>query len=226
MQKILIVEDDPALANGLVATFRKELFHVVHEADGIDAYRQATNQAFDLMILDLTLPGRSGEEICRAVRKSGITTPILMLTSKNMVEEKVAGLEMGADDYLTKPFDLQELIARARALLRRPAAYKAEPAQYAFGDVLVDLDARTVTKRGEIVKLSEREFDILKHLILHEGQVVSRDDLLNTIWGMAGFPAPRTVDNFMLSLRKKLEDDPSSPRHILSIYATGYRFLR
>lgn len=226
MQKILIVEDDPALANGLVATFRAEAFHVVHSADGLEAYRRALTEAFDLMILDLTLPGKPGEEICAGVRRAGIHTPILMLTSKNELQEKVHGLGIGADDYLTKPFDLEELVARAKALLRRPSAYSATPPVVTFSDVVIDMQARAVTRGGSEVKLSEREFDILRFLVLHEGEIVSRDDLLNEIWGMAAFPTPRTVDNFILSLRKKLEADPSAPQHIVSIYATGYRFKK
>lgn len=226
MNKILIIEDDPSIAKALHAALEAEHYEVVHHSNGEKGYRNAQHERFDLILLDLMLPGMNGEEICRRLRKEGITIPILMLTSKTDEMEKVTGLEIGADDYVTKPFSLKELQARIKVLLRRPVAIKQRIDTYAFGGVLVDFPRSEVRKGREVVKFSKREFDILRFFIDREGQVVTRDMLLDEVWGYDTFPTTRTVDNFILAMRKKLEDDPSTPKHILTLHGAGYRFVK
>ncbi|HET6513486.1 MAG TPA: response regulator transcription factor [Candidatus Kapabacteria bacterium] len=226
MNKILIIEDDPSISKALVAALQAEHYKVVHHANGDKGYRNAQHERFDLILLDLMLPGMNGEEICRRLRKEGIAIPILMLTSKTDEMEKVTGLEIGADDYVTKPFSLKELQARIKVLLRRPVAIKQRIDSYAFGGVLVDFPRSEVRKNKEVVKFSKREFDILRFFIDREGQVVTRDMLLDEVWGYDTFPTTRTVDNFILAMRKKLEDDPSEPKHILTLHGAGYRFVK
>jgi DNA-binding response OmpR family regulator len=172
------------------------------------------------------LPERNGQDICRDLRRDGIGTPILMLTSKNQEMDKVLGLELGADDYVTKPFSIRELIARIHALLRRNSPIKKEIKEYAFGDVEIDFKKQEALKSKKPLKLSTREFEILKYFVQREGEVVTREMLLNEIWGYEIFPTTRTIDNFILSLRKKIEDNHSSPKHLLTIHTSGYKFVK
>ena len=178
----------------------------------------------DLLLLDIMLPGLSGYEICRKVKKEKPDLPIIMLTARGSEMDKVSGLDTGADDYVTKPFSLPELLARIRAALRRVSLEPAVPELYSFGRISLDFSRLQARVDGNEVSLSAREFDILKYFISHEGEAVHRHDLLNEVWGYEAMPTTRTVDNFVLDLRKKLEEDPSNPKHLLSVRGIGYRF--
>lgn len=226
MKRILAIEDDPAILRGLVASLKAEHYEVLTATDGEKGYQIGKRGNIDLIILDLMLPNKNGEEICRDLRKEGINIPILMLTVKKEEMDKVLGLEVGADDYVTKPFSIRELHARIKALLRRPPALKKEIDAYTFGDVHVDFKKHEVTKNKAPLQLSVRELEVLKYLIQHEGEVVTRDMLLENVWGYEAFPTTRTVDNYILSLRKKIEENPSKPKHLLTIHTAGYKFVK
>ncbi len=226
MKRILVVEDDPAILRGLEAALVEEHFEVLTAADGEKGYTLSRRENIDLIILDLMLPKKNGMDVCSELRKDGITTPILMLTSKKEVVDKVLGLELGADDYMTKPFSIRELVARIKALLRRKGEISKELEEYTFGDVELDFKKQEATKRGKLLKLSSKEFDVLKYLILHEGEVVTRHMLLDDVWGYEHEPTTRTVDNYILSIRKHIEDNPSKPSHLLTIHTSGYKFIR
>ena len=223
---ILLIEDDPSIARGLRISLEAEHYEVVHHTDGDKGYYAAQTRHFDVILLDLILPGKNGEDICVGLRAKGNATPILMLTSKKDEVDRVMGLDIGADDYVTKPFSLPELHARIRALLRRPPELKLELDTYAFGDVFVDLKRTEVWKNGALVQLSKKEMDLLHYFIAHEGEVITRDMLLDHVWGYETYPVTRTVDNFILALRKKLEDDPRNPAHLLTVPTVGYKFQR
>jgi DNA-binding response OmpR family regulator len=226
MHTILIVEDDPAVARGLKETLRAEHYSVIVASSGLRGYNVAKTEPVDCILLDLKLPEKTGEDVCRDLRKDGVTIPILMLTSKKLEMDKVVGLEIGADDYVTKPFSSKELLARIRALLRRGGKLRARIEECTFGDVYVDFRKQEATKGKKPVKLSSREFEVLQYLIQHTGGVVTRERFLNDVWGYEQYPTTRTVDNYILSLRKKLEDSPAKPRHILTVYTSGYRFMK
>ena len=226
MKTILIIEDDAAIAQGLEEALREEHFKIVSANTGEKGYAIALRQNIDLVLLDLMLPDRNGEEICRDLRKEGVQTPILMLTKKKAEIDKVMGLDSGADDYVTKPFSTRELVARVKALLRRSAELKKEIEDFAFGNVHVDFKKQEATKRDKSLSLSAREFKILKYLIQHEGEVVTREMLLNDVWGYENFPTTRTVDNYILNLRKKIEDDTSLPKHLITVHTAGYKFVK
>jgi DNA-binding response OmpR family regulator len=226
MKTILVIEDDAAILKGLQDALTEEHFNVVTADNGANGYVKAKRENIDLIILDLMLPEKNGQEICRDLRHEGINTPILMLTSKNQEMDKVLGLETGADDYMTKPFSIRELIARIHALLRRKWEITKDIEAYAFGDVEVDFKKQEATKKKKSLKLSTREFQILKYFAQHEGDVVTREMLLNDVWGYETFPTTRTIDNFILSLRKKIENDHSAPRHLLTIHTSGYKFVK
>ncbi len=226
MKTILIVEDDPSILRGLEDALVQEHFNVLSAADGEKGYLLGKRENIDLIILDLMLPKKNGQEICRDLRKDGVNTPILMLTSKKEEMDKVLGLELGADDYVTKPFSIRELIARVKALLRRKVELKKEIDEYAFGNVHVDFKKQEAIKNKKALKLSATEFEILKYFVQHESEVVTRDMLLDEVWGYETFPTTRTVDNYILSLRKKIEDNPSKPKHLLTIHTAGYKFVK
>jgi DNA-binding response OmpR family regulator len=226
MKTILVVEDDASIARGLEEALTGEHYKVVLANTGEKGYSLARHENIDLILLDLKLPDRNGEDICRDLRKEGVNTPILMLTSKKQEMDKVMGLEIGADDYVTKPFSLRELSARIKALLRRKGELKKEIEEYSFGDIDVDFRKHEAHAGGKPVKLSSREFAVLHFLIQHEGEAVTRDMLLNEVWGYEHYPTTRTVDNYILSLRKKLEGERAAPRHILTIHTTGYKFVK
>ena len=226
MKRILIIEDDAAVAHGLMEALKAEHFEPAHAATGATGLQKAKREQVDLIILDLMLPDVNGEDICKDLRNEGNATPILMLTSKATEMDKVLGLEIGADDYVTKPFSLRELVARVKALLRRQADLHKEIAQFSFGTIEIDFRKMEVLKGVKPVRLSVREFEVLKFLILHEGELVTRDTLLNEVWGYEQFPTTRTVDNYILALRKKLEDDPANPVHFLTVHTAGYKFVR
>ena len=226
MRRILIVEDDPAILKGLEASLEEEHYQVLSAMDGEEGYRLAREENIDLIILDVMLPKKNGDEICRDLRAEGVETPILMLTSKKEEMDKVLGLELGADDYMTKPFSVRELQARIRALLRRHKAVLKEVDEYTFGDVHVDFRRQEADKGGNPITLSAKEFEVLKYFVQHEGEVVTRNMLLDEVWGYEAYPATRTVDNYILSLRKKLEDDPARPQHLITAPAAGYKFVK
>ncbi|UCD37356.1 MAG: response regulator transcription factor [Fidelibacterota bacterium] len=226
MKRLLIIEDDPAILKGLEASLKAEHYEVRSAMDGEAGYRLAREEPADLIILDVMLPGKNGDEICRDLRAEGIEVPILMLTSRKEEMDKVLGLELGADDYMTKPFSVRELQARIRALLRRRPEYRKDIDEATFGNVHVDFKTHEATRAGQPVKLSARELEILKFFVLHEGEVVSRNTLLDEVWGYEAFPSTRTVDNYILALRKKVEDDPSHPAHLLTMHAAGYKFVK
>ena len=226
MKRILLIEDDPAISMSLTDSLRDQHFDVLTAADGERGYQIARRENVDLIILDLMLPGKNGEEICKELRDAGVNIPILMLTSKSGEMDKVLGLDLGADDYVTKPFSLRELHARIRALLRRKPEMKKEIEEYSFGDVYVDFKKQEASKNKRPLDLSSREFETLKYFIQHESEVVTRDMLLDEVWGYERFPTTRTVDNYVLSLRKKIESNPSRPKHLLTIHTSGYKFVK
>ncbi|MCP2519616.1 response regulator transcription factor [Candidatus Aminicenantes bacterium AC-708-M15] len=225
MTKILIIEDDKELLNGLIDNLTIEGYSVISAEDGENGLELARKESPDLIILDLMLPKLSGQEICRILREEKNLTPIIMLTAKGSEYDKVKGLKLGADDYITKPFSLLELLARIEAILRRIKGERAEPEVYKIGDITVDF-VRLEAKRGnKEIKLSPKEFSILKFLIKHQGEVVRREALLREIWGYNVFPSTRTIDNFIVKLRKKIEKNPDKPRHILTVHGVGYKFI-
>jgi DNA-binding response OmpR family regulator len=227
MKKILIIEDDLALLKSLVANLEAENFQVLSAEDGEKGLKLAQEEKIDLIILDVVLPEINGFEICKELRTKGFTMPIIMLTGKKKEEiDKVVGLEIGADDYITKPFGPKELLARIRAVLRRTATPKIEIEEYSFGDVHLDFKKQEAIKGKKRLHLSPREFEIMKYLIEHEGEVISREILLNEIWGYEEFPTTRTIDTFVHDLRKKLEDNPSKPKHLLTVPWAGYKFKK
>ncbi|HVO73909.1 MAG TPA: response regulator transcription factor [Ignavibacteriaceae bacterium] len=226
MKKILVIEDDPAVAEALKATLAQHYFDITLESNGEKGFNQAKAGNFELIILDLTLPDIDGIDICRSLRKEGINSPILMLTGRKEEIDKVLGLEIGADDYVTKPFSSNELIARIHALLRRTVQKKMELEEYTFGDIHLDFKKHEVFKGETAVQLSAMEFKLLKYFAEREGEVISRDQLLDEVWGYDQYPTTRTVDNYILLLRKKIENDPSCPKHILTFHKAGYKFVK
>lgn len=226
MKKILLVEDEPSLVLTLEDRLRSEGYGVEVAEDGEAGQRLATEGAFDLLILDLNLPKKNGLDVCRDLRRAGIDTPILMLTARAEVVDKVVGLKLGADDYLTKPFETLELMARVEALLRRsPSIQGSESGRVRFGDVQLDFDAAEVTRNGLPVELSALELRLLQYFVEHKNKVLSRDELLDEVWGYDATPVTRTVDVHMAALRQKLEEVPAKPRHLLTVHGRGYKFV-
>ena len=225
MTRILIIEDDPAILKGLQVALKEEHYNVESESDGVFGYENARNHPFDLIILDLMLPGKNGQEICRDLRGDGITTPIIMLTSKKEEADKVLGLELGADDYVTKPFSILELKARIKAQLRRNKLEGESKDIYSFGKIEIDFKKQIALRNNKPIKLSTKEFEIMRYFIEREEEIITRDMLLNEVWGYDIFPTTRTIDTFILNLRKKIEDDPAHPKHIITVHKSGYRFL-
>ncbi len=227
MRKILLVEDDAALAETVSAGLQSDGFRVTVEADGAGGLRRARTERFDLVVLDVALPEMSGLEVCRGLREAGNRVPVIFLTGEKREEiDRVLGLELGADDYVLKPFGLRELVARVHAVLRRARPEPADIEECSFGDVHIDFRTRVASRGGRDLPLTAKEFGLLKILIRHEGQVVGRDRILNEVWGYDHFPTTRTIDTFMHGLRRKIEPDPSHPRHLLTIPWSGYKFVR
>jgi len=227
MKSILIVEDDPAILKGLRISLEEEHYQVFSASDGQEGYQLALKDDFDLVILDLMLPEKNGQEICRDLRGQGNKTPIIMLTSKKQESDKVLGLELGADDYVTKPFSVRELQARIKALLRRSSSKgKSCADSCSFDSVHINFKRQEATKNNLPIKLSVKEFEILRFFIDHEQEVVQRDMLLNEVWGYDVYPTTRTVDTFILNLRKKIEDHPAHPKHLITIHGAGYKFIK
>jgi two-component system alkaline phosphatase synthesis response regulator PhoP len=226
MYKILIVEDEEDLLKGLEINFGKEGYSVLKATRGDAAVNLAIKENPNLIILDVMLPGMSGLDVCRELRRKGIEVPIIMLTAKSEEIDRVVGLEIGADDYVTKPFSVRELLARVRVRLRREPPRRGETiARYRFGDVEIDFEKFRATRKGKPLELTPREFDTLRLLIRCRGEVVTRERMLDEVWGYEVYPTTRTVDTQILKLRQKLEDDPAKPRFILSVYGEGYKFV-
>jgi two-component system alkaline phosphatase synthesis response regulator PhoP len=221
-QRILLVEDDPGLRLTLRDRLHREGYGVSTASDGDDGLAQAAGEPFALVILDVMLPGRSGFDVCRALRRQGVRTPVLMLTARGQIEDRVAGLRLGADDYLTKPFEMAELLARIEARLRRSAA--PGPGLHRFGSVEVDLRAAEVRRDGRVVELSAKEFKLLRYFIQHPGASLGRNELLDKVWGADAMPTTRTVDVHVAWLRRKLEADPRHPALIVTVHGQGYKF--
>jgi len=224
MTRILVVDDEPQMVRGLVDNLRFEGYQTLAAASGREALAVADAEAPDVILLDVMMPGMSGWDVCRELRARGVAVPIIMLTARGEETDRVKGLELGADDYVTKPFGLRELLARIRAVLRRPGPRQG-PEVYAFGDVRLHLRARLAFKGGREVKLTRKEFDLLRYLVEFRGEVVTRDRLLDEVWGYEHFPTTRTVDTHVLRVRQKFEDDPERPRHIVTVHGQGYRFV-
>ncbi len=223
--RVLLVEDAPDVQLIVADLLRGHGHQVVVSGDGSEGLRVALEQRFDLMILDVMLPGMSGFELCRAARQRGFDGAILMLTARTQVDDRVEGLSTGADDYLIKPFDSKELLARVGALLRRLGKTPLTPVlQYQFGDIRVDFERREVSRAGMLVNLAAKELQLLRQLIDHRGQVLSRESLLNRVWHDQPFIGPRTVDVHISWLRQKLGSNPQVPRHIVTVRGGGYCF--
>jgi DNA-binding response OmpR family regulator len=222
---VLAVEDDPAILRGLSDNLRFEGYEVITASDGETGYKLQAERRPDLILLDLMLPRMSGLEFCRKLRAEGIHTPILMLTARSEEPDRVLGLDLGADDYVTKPFSVRELMARVRALLRRSQPQGELPDELSFGDVTIDFRRYEARRRGTALEMTRKEFAILRFLASRSGEVVSREDLLNEVWGYESYPTSRTVDNHVAGLRAKLERDSSQPEHIKTVHGVGYKFV-
>jgi two-component system alkaline phosphatase synthesis response regulator PhoP len=224
-QKILIVEDEPDMVLGLRDNFEFEGYLVVTASDGAAGLEKARTEKPDLLILDIMMPKLSGLEVCKTLRGEGFEKPIIMLTARGQEIDKVVGLELGADDYVTKPFSIRELLARVRAILRRSDGSKRRLARYRFSDVELDFEVYRATRAGEPLEMSPREFELLRYLIERKGDTVSRDQLLEDVWGYESYPSTRTVDTHIAKLRAKIGDSGSEPRYILTMHGSGYKFV-
>ncbi len=225
-KRVLLVEDEPGLVLTLTDRLQSEGYEVVAAADGPAGLHRATRERWDVILLDVMLPGSSGFDVCRDLRQKGVTTPVIMLTARGQVVDKVLGLKLGADDYLTKPFDMMELVARIEVQLRRAtAAAGSAVRQYAFGEIAVDFRKAEVTRAGQQIELSAREFLLLKYFIEHREATLTRDELLNEVWGYHSMPSTRTVDVHVAWLRQKVEPNPRHPQYILTIHGLGYKFI-
>jgi DNA-binding response OmpR family regulator len=228
MTRVLIVEDDEAMSIALRDGFQYEGYSVTVAKDGESGLQLATEESPDLILLDVMLPKMTGLDICKQLRGGGSAVPIIMLTARGQEIDKVLGLKLGADDYITKPFGFMELLARAEAVLRRshpaPALAPAPPETYSFGDVSVDFRRHEARKGDQPIDLSPREFQLLAFFIQLRGEVITREKLLDTVWDYNSIPFTRTVDMHIAKLRKKIEDNPSDPRHIVTVHRLGYKF--
>jgi two-component system, OmpR family, alkaline phosphatase synthesis response regulator PhoP len=224
--RVLLVEDEPGLQLALTDRLTAEGYRVEAAADGNTAVQRATTEPFDVIILDVMLPGRDGFDVAKTVRQQGVQTPILMLTARTQVVDRVVGLKLGADDYLTKPFEVAELLARIEALLRRaPASSGVSLERFQFGNVLVDVRKAEVTKDGVLLDLSAKEFHLLRYFMEHRGATISREELLTEVWGYHAMPSTRTVDVHVAWLRQKLEPNSRVPQYILTVHGLGYKFV-
>ncbi|HEV8310224.1 MAG TPA: response regulator transcription factor [Methylomirabilota bacterium] len=224
MPRILIVDDEPEMVRGLEDNLRFEGYQTLSATNGADGLTLALKEGPDLIILDIMMPKMSGWDVLRGLRQKGRDLPVVMLTARGEEVDRVLGLELGADDYVTKPFSLRELLARVRAVLRRPGP-RQRLEEFAFGDVRLHFRARQVFKAGREIRLTRKELDLLHYLVEHPGEVITRDRLLDEVWGYERFPTTRTVDTHVLRLRQKLEGDPEHPVHILTAHGQGYRFV-
>jgi DNA-binding response OmpR family regulator len=227
MKRILVIEDEPQMLLGLRDNLELEGYEVQTAADGDEGLARAGSFSPDLVILDVMLPKKNGFDVCRELRARSNTLPIVMLTARSAETDKVLGLELGADDYVTKPFSITELLARVRAVLRRAAAQKpADPADIVrIGEIEIDFKLHQARRGKTRIEFTAREFDLLRYFVQHTGQVVTREQILNEVWGYEEFPTTRTIDNFVAKLRQKIERAPHAPEHILTIHGSGYKFV-
>ncbi len=224
MKTILVVEDDSSILRGLKDNLDFEGYKVIEAIDGKSGLKKALEDQPDLLLLDIMLPGMNGHEICRKLKTDMPNLPIIMITARDSEMDKVSGLDLGADDYITKPFSIPELMARIRAVFRRYENVNDTPDEFIIGNIRLDFKRLRAFQDDQEIKFTSREFEIMKYFVEHAGEVVHRHDLLNEVWGYDTLPTTRTVDNFILDLRKKLEDDPANPKYIISIRGVGYRF--
>ena len=228
-RRLLLVEDEPGLVMTLTDRLLAEGYEVESATTAPTGLEMASGGGFDAILLDVMLPGGNGLDVCRTLRQRGVQTPILMLTAKGQVVDRVVGLKLGADDYLVKPFEMAELLARIEALLRRSAAAAAAAAPvgdtFRFADVTIDFRRAEVTKAGQMLDLSAREFKLLRYFVEHRGAALTRDELLNEVWGYNAMPSTRTVDVHVAWLRQKLEDNPRHPQYIITVHGLGYKFV-
>ncbi len=222
---ILIVDDEANMRLGLKDNLEFEGFRVSEAIDGVDALEKVGKLNPDLIVLDVMMPNLSGYDVCKRLRKEGRETPIIMLTAKGEEIDRVLGLEIGADDYIQKPFSLRELIARIKAILRRSTVNQNKPSAYRIGLLDVHFDKYQAFTDGGEVKLSHKEFEILQYLLAHVNETIDRHDLLKNVWGYDEQPTTRTVDNFIVKLRQKIEDNPASPKHIITVHGVGYKLV-
>jgi DNA-binding response OmpR family regulator len=225
MTKILIVEDEPNMVTGLRDNFEFEGYEVLTASDGIAGLERALKDSPDLVLLDVMMPRMSGLDVCKQLKAKRPTMPVIMLTARGQEVDKIVGLELGADDYVTKPFSIRELIARVKAVLRRSRTAPKVQEHYNFSDVNVDVRKCQVSKQGKGIEFSSKEFELLKYFLCHPGETLSRDRLLEDVWGYDHFPTTRTVDAHIVRLRQKLEPKPDEPRYILTVHGTGYKFV-
>jgi two-component system alkaline phosphatase synthesis response regulator PhoP len=227
MKRVLLIEDEPGLVMTLTDRLKSEGYEVGVASDGPAGLERAVREPWDVILLDIMLPGMNGFDVCRDARQKGVTTPIIMLTARGQVVDRVLGLKLGADDYLTKPFDLLELSARIEVQLRRAALASAplSATQYRFGNVSVDFRKVELLRDGKPVELSAREFLLLKYFIEHREATLSRDELLNEVWGYHSMPSTRTVDVHVAWLRQKIEPNPKQPQYVLTVHGMGYKFV-
>jgi len=224
-RRVLLIEDEPGLVITLTDRLKSEGYVVASASDGPSGLERATREPWDVTLLDVMLPGANGFDVCRDVRQRGITTPIIMLTARGQVVDKVLGLKLGADDYMTKPFDMMELTARIEVQLRRRTAAAAGTTAYTFGGISVDFRKAEVTRNGQPLDFSAREFLLLKYFIEHRGATLSRDELLNEVWGYHSMPSTRTVDVHVAWVRQKIEPNPRHPQYLLTVHGLGYKFV-
>lgn len=223
MIRLLVVDDEPSMVMGLKDNLEFEGYHVSTASDGTEAYALLASERFDLVVMDVMMPGLSGFDVVRKRRAEGDSTPMLLLTARGQEMDRVLGLELGADDYLTKPFSLRELLARIKAILRR--SRPADATTVTLGRLTVDFTRQMALRDGAPVALTHREFELLQYLLKKRGIAVSRDEILEQVWGYDESPTTRTVDNFILRLRKAVEDDPAQPAHILTAHGVGYKLV-
>ena len=225
MAKILIVEDEPNMVAGLRDNFEFEGYQVLTAGDGVAGLERALAESPDLVILDVMMPRMSGLDVCKQLKSKRPSIPIIMLTARGQEVDKVVGLELGADDYVTKPFSIRELLARVKAVLRRANTPAKPPEKHVFGEVEVNLRSCQVSKKGKSLDFSSKEFELLKYFLNHPGETLTRDRLLEEVWGYDRFPTTRTVDAHIVRLRQKVEPKPDEPRFILTVHGTGYKFV-
>ena len=225
MPKILIVEDEPNMVSGLRDNFEFEGYEVITAGDGVAGLQRALSDSPDLVLLDVMMPRMSGLDVCKQLKAKRPSVPIIMLTARGQELDKVVGLELGADDYVTKPFSIRELLARVKAVMRRAQPLAKDKERYSFADVEVNLRSCQVSRAGQNLEFSSKEFELLKYFVCHPGETLTRDRLLEEVWGYDKFPTTRTVDAHIVRLRQKLEARPEEPRFILTVHGTGYKFV-
>jgi two-component system alkaline phosphatase synthesis response regulator PhoP len=223
--RILIVEDEPAMVAGLRDNFEYEGYDVISAQDGVAGLERALAEHPDLVVLDVMMPRMSGLDVCKQLKAKRPSLPIIMLTARGQEIDKVVGLELGADDYVTKPFSIRELLARVKAVLRRVSPPSATPEVYRFSDVEINIRSNEVRRAGAPVELSSKEFALLTYFVAHPAETLSRDRLLDEVWGYENYPNTRTVDTHILHLRQKLEPNPEEPRLFLTVHGSGYKFV-